>query len=142
MDFNYQGFDPMKFAYGTASCKSGSVTLVMRREGNKVLAKEIRISAIIEDIYDFDYTRHIGTLSHSASVVQIGWEKPGRTGGRIFHSNVDVDVTYTSSTTYPDRPPPIQFFNDNGYLEDGLVKTPTGSGGSGGGGGASTGAPR
>lgn len=55
---------------------------------------------------------------------------------RLVHSDVDVNVTYTESTTLPYGPPPIQFFNDNGYIENGAVKTPSGTGGGTGGGGS------
>lgn len=135
VDFNYSfPFHPLKLSYGGASCKSGRVSLQMKRVGNKVVATTIRLRATIEDIYDFDFTRLNTSLSHHAAIVQIGWKDPGRKAGRVFHSEVLVDVTYFSHTTYTDMTPPVKFFNDNGVIENGTVKTPPSGGGSSGGG--------
>lgn len=66
--------------------------------------------------------------------LQIGWEPPQRNAGCVFHSEVDVNVTYTESSTYPDKPKPIEFFNTQGHIDNGQI-TPPGTPPGGGGGG-------
>jgi hypothetical protein len=92
----------------------------------------IRIQATIEDICDFDFTKGAGTWSNSAAIIQIGWEGALRKPGRIFYSDVDVDVVYWTTTTITGKTPPIEFFNNNGYINSGGAVT-TFSSGSGGG---------
>ena len=135
VNFYYaDNFHPLRLTYGRASCKEGSVTFVLRCEGAKVIAKRISVAATIEDLYDFDFTRPPGSPSRRGAILQIGWEPPQRNAGCVFHSEVDVNVTYTESSTYPDKPKPIEFFNTQGHIDNGQI-TPPGTPPGGGGGG-------
>jgi hypothetical protein len=55
-----------------------------------------------------------------------------RPKGEVFHTVTEIDFSYSESTgDLVHGGPPVSFFNDNGYIENGLFVT-TGGGGGGG----------
>ena len=88
--------------------------------------------AEIEDYYDFDFTRPQGSFSYYAGIVQIGHEAGHRPKGEVFHTVTEINFSYTENTgDLVNGGPPISFFNENGYIEDGVFVT-TGGGVGGG----------
>ena len=137
VSFYYPDVVPPKYIWGGATYKSGSVTLKLKKIGNKIEATGIDMQAVIEDYYDFDYTRAIGTFSNRAATIQIGREIPPRPAGKIFHTLTDINFSYNESTGdlinggVTNGGPPIPFFNANGYIQDGNFITTGGAGGGG-----------
>ena len=132
VNFYFEGINNPKYTWGSAIYSSGTVTLKLKKSGNKIVAEEVKMVAEIEDYYDFDFTRGTGKFSNHAAIIQIGHETGGRPGGNIFHTVTEINLSYNESTgNLINGGPPVEFFNENGYIEDGVFVT-TGGGGGGG----------
>jgi hypothetical protein len=137
LSFYYDGVVPPKYIWGGATYKSGSVTLKLKKNGNKIVATGIEMQAVIEDYYDFDFTRPDNSFSKRAATIEIARELNSRQAGRVFHTLTYVDFSYDESTgelineNVVNGSPPIPFFNDNGYIQDGGFVTTGGAGGTG-----------
>jgi len=121
----YRGANQLRLSYGSANYVGGTISFVLERVDNTILSKVISITAEIEDIYDFDFTRAPNSASRRGAIVQIGWEAAARPTGRIFHTITEIDVTYNA-------PAPIDFFNQTAFIRDGnFVTADTAPGGGG-----------
>ncbi len=87
-------------AYGSASIR-GTVVFGLERDpsdARKVILTSVDIDAIVEDVYDFDWTRLKTSASRQAAAVQIGWEPPVRNAGRIFATETEVKHLYVDDS--------------------------------------------
>ncbi|MCO4808999.1 MAG: hypothetical protein KC429_06475 [Planktomarina temperata] len=71
-------------------------------------------------MYDFDFTRAANTASREGAIIQISHDGD-REQGRIFHVGVDVTFTFTEDTDNGSFPQPIEFFNENSYIDNGNI---------------------
>ena len=86
----------LRAAYGGANIR-GTVVFGLKRDSSdsrKVILTSVAIEAIVEDLYDFDWTRPESSDSRQAATVQIGWEPPLRNAGRIFATETEVKHLY------------------------------------------------
>ncbi|MDP1588932.1 MAG: hypothetical protein Q8M07_14375, partial [Prosthecobacter sp.] len=79
-----------------------------------VFLKSLHIEAVIQDLYDFDWTREASSNSRIGATVQIGWQSSSRNGGKIFATETELNNTYTGSSINPLNA--INHFNRHHHL--------------------------
>ncbi len=108
IDLNSANDEDLEYAFGTAGI-TGTLKFKLKRDKtdpNQVLIDELDADCVVEDLYDFDFTRLPTSRSHHASILQIGWQPPAREGGRIFATKVIIQEHYTSGTSG------VDYFNE------------------------------
>lgn len=86
----------LKRAYGGANIR-GVVIFELKRDpsnDSKVVLISVNIDAVVDDMYDFDWTRLRTWPSRHGAMVQIGWQLPDRKGGRVFVTETEVNRLY------------------------------------------------
>ncbi len=83
-------------AYGGANIH-GTVSFGLKRDPTnplKVILSSVTINAVVDDMFDFDWTRKASSQSRKGATVQIGYQPPDRPGGRIFATETEVQRHY------------------------------------------------
>ena len=114
------GLNPPRLAFGNAKASGGTVSLNLYRDGDRIYASLISFNTTVEDTYDFDFTRPESSASRKGAIIQVSYDG-GRNQGRIFHVGVDVSASFVDTTEFDTFPDPIEFFNQNSYIENGQV---------------------
>lgn len=114
------GLNPPRLAFGNAKASGGTVSLNLYRDGDRIYANLISFNTTVEDTYDFDFTRPESSASREGAIIQVSYDG-GRNQGRIFHVGVDVSASFVDTTEFDTFPDPIEFFNQNSYIENGQV---------------------
>ncbi len=86
----------LKMAYGGANIR-GTVSFGLKRHPSdplKVILNSITLDGVVDDMYDFDWTRPRNWPSREGATVQIGYEPPDRKGGKIFATETEVQRRY------------------------------------------------
>jgi hypothetical protein len=100
VSFYESGMTDLHNAYGGANI-NGTVVFGLKRDpanALKVILSSVTINAVVEDMYDFDWTRPRTWGSRYGATVQIGWEPPGRNGGKIFATETEVQRLYDNDS--------------------------------------------
>ena len=86
----------LKLAYGGANIQ-GTVSFGLKRDPSnplKVILTSVTLNAVVDDMYDFDWTRPRTWPSREGATVQIGYDPPDRKGGKIFATETEVQRLY------------------------------------------------
>jgi len=123
LNFYYEsnnGVNAPRLMFGGAKASGGTVSLSLYKDGNRIYANLIGLNTTVLDLYDFDFTKAANTASREGAIIQTSYDA-GRNQGRIFHIGVDVTFIFTDQTDNGSFPQPIEFFNENSYIEDGVA---------------------
>ena len=98
ISFYEADMDDLRLSYGGAGIHGTLVFSLKRDPANplKVILTSVTINAVVEDTYDFDWTRPKTWPSRHGATVQIGWQPPARNAGRIFATETEVQRVYNN----------------------------------------------
>jgi len=112
------GFNGPRYSWGLSRAYGGTVSLSLYRDGDRVYARLIGLKTTLVDVYDFDFTQARGTASRHGGIIQISFDEE-RDQGRIFRSEIDVSLSFTDQTDLGPFRQPLEYFNENTYIDNG-----------------------
>jgi hypothetical protein len=89
---------PQNLTYSIgASGITGTMNFTIQRnpqDSTKFYLKQLDVDCTVEDLLDDDWTRGPNSESRPAAIVEIGWQPPTRTAGKVFFVSIKVVQSY------------------------------------------------
>ncbi|MES2738737.1 MAG: hypothetical protein V4672_20640 [Verrucomicrobiota bacterium] len=86
----------LTYSIGTSGI-TGTMNFTIQRnpqDSTKFYLKQLDVDCTVEDLLDYDWTRGPNSESRPAAIVEIGWQPPTRTAGKVFFVSIKVVQSY------------------------------------------------